>query len=376
MAINMSSQNWLQQKFQVWWVLIAYSTIQSGFLSILFVYFVKNNLNFGLVLLAEGLGYGLSAIILLSKNRFTTQRGMQFGLLLVLCGLPLLLAPFAPLYILFPYTLLKVTGGIMFYVPYNILFFENTHREKKLQRMAVYWGIGSAVSVLAPMTGGWIFARFGLAVFIVVSLLILLTGIGLTWLVKKQTYPYKTAELIVHIKGFRLVSMIDGALQSASGLLISLYLLTFIKNEFNFGQILSVIALVSVLLSLQLAKVSDRTKKRLEFIWPLSFGIGVIMISLYFVHTLWIAVILIVGYQFLSSLFNPIRSNILLDNVDHAPITWISRELYLNIGRTFVLFLLAFVVYSGHLREAFFVMASLFFVFPFILLFKGVYGNH
>lgn len=369
----MSLRAGFQAKFRVWWVLIAYSTVQSGFLAILFAYFVKNNLNFGLVLLAEGLGYALSAIFLLSKRRFTTRGGMRLGLAMVLFSLPLLLTPIAPFYILFPYTLLKISGGILFYVPYNILFFENTDKDKKMQRMALYWGIGSAVSVLAPMTGGWIMSEFGLPVFIVVALFILVIALLLTRLVKRAEYPYRRTEIMNHINRFRVISMFDGALQSTSGLLIALYLLTFIKSEFNFGQILSVIALASVLLSLRLARISDRTKKRLEFIWPLSIGVGILMGSLYFAHSLVVAVVIIIVYQFLNSLFNPIRSNILLDNVGHEPITWLSRELYLNLGRAITLISLSVIVYTGHLREAFLVMAGLFFIFPFLLLYKKVY---
>lgn len=245
-----------------------------------------------------------------------------------------------------------------------------------MQRMALYWGIGSAVSVLAPMTGGWIMSQFGLHTFIAIGLAILVLALILTVWVKRVEYPYTRAEITNHIKNFRVISMLDGALQSTSGLLIALYLLTFIKSEFNFGQVLSMIALVSVVLSLRLARISDRTKKRLEFIWPLSVVIGILMTSLYFVQSLGLAVIIIIAYQFLNNLLNPIRSNILLDNVTNASITWISRELYLNIGRTITLVSLSVIVYTGHLREAFLIMAVLFFVFPIMLLSKQVYGKN
>lgn len=366
----------IAQKFQVWWVLIAYSTVQSGFLAILFAYFVKNHLDFSLVLLAEALGYGLSVLFIISKRQFNTRHGMWFGLGLVLCSLPLLLSPLAPFYILIPYTLLKTSGGIMFYIPYNTLFFAKTNQEKKLHRMTMYWAIGSTVGILAPMTGGLLFASFGLPVFVGIALTILVVGICLAGLVKPETHPYTLHSTLTNIKGFRLVSMFDGSLYTGSNLLITLYLLTFIKGEFNFGTLLSIIALVSVALTFRIARWSDRIKKRWEFIWPLSFGVGLIMASLFFVHSLVWAVVLIVAYQVLISLFNPLRSNILFDNVEHTPATWVSREFYLDVGRAIVLLCLAFVVYTGHLREAFLIMAALFAFFPFLLLLKGVYRNH
>ena len=99
------------------------------------------------------------------------------------------------------------------------------------------------------------------------------------------------------------------------------------------------------------------------------------MISFYFVNNLFWAVVLIVLFKFITILFNPLRSNILLDKVSNGPITWISREIYLNIGRFFILGLVAFIVYLGFLREAFVSVAILYLIFPIVVRYKKIYAK-
>ncbi|OGH66591.1 MAG: hypothetical protein A3B90_00975 [Candidatus Magasanikbacteria bacterium RIFCSPHIGHO2_02_FULL_41_13] len=368
--------NIFKNKFRVWWLQVAYTLINSGFLSLLYLYFVKNHLNFGYIILAEALGYLATLVFILIKRQFRTRYDLRFGFILVFCALLLLMLPFSALVLLIPYTILKITGAIMFFVPYNILFFETTNLDKKLSRMTSYWSIGLVVGIFAPLLGGFLFSQLGLLFFIFIATVLVFAAFFLTYLVKKDSYPYTAKEICTHIKGFRTIVMIDGALPVASGLLLTLYLLTFVRGAFDFGLLLSFIALLSVSFSFLLAKISDKNKKRLEFIWPLSTLSGIIMILFYFVHSFWAVIVLIICFKFISTMLSPIQSNIIFDRENTSATTWISRELFLNIGRFFVLLFLVPFLYFGFLKEAFVIVALLYILFPFVVFKKGVYKKY
>ncbi len=365
----------LKTKFQIWWLQVIYMIVNAGFISILYVYFVKNELNFGHIIIAEALGYLFAVILIALKREFRSRRDIMIGYTLVLCGLLTLLLPFAPYYLLIPYMVLKVSGAIMFFTPYNILFFEHTDSNKKLRKMTIYWAIGTVVGIVAPISGGYIFVTLGLSWFIVFAVVILFIALYLVQYVKQKVYKYTLKKILKYIKGLRTITMLDGALINSSQLLITLFLLNFIKDEFDFGKILSVIALISVVFSFKLASVSDKFKKRVEFIWPLSLLSAAVMFAFYFVLDLKTAIILILLFKFLSTLFNPIRSNILLDKIKNSPTAWISREIYLNIGRFVGLSFLALVVYNGYLRESFVFVGLLYILIPVLLYTKKIYAK-
>ncbi len=363
----------LQNKFQVWWLQAVYGMVGSGFVTLLYVYFVKSKLNFGYIILAEALGYGGAALFIILKKRFRAPFDLRLGFLLILTSLFLLFLPFSPLVVLFIYTIVRICGVIMFFVPYNILFFRSTQENKRLHKMTVMWAIGSVVGVIAPIIGGYIFSRLGIGIFISVAIAFLFIALALTFFIKKEVHNYNFKGLMTHLKGVRTTTMIDGASENISGILIALYLLTFIKDEFDFGRLLSVIALISVMFSFRVAKFSDKYNRRFEFIWPLSLLLSIIMISFYFVSNFWVVIILAILFKFVSTLLNPVRSNIILDKVANVPLTWIARDVFINIGRAVALCVVFVILYRGFLKEAFIFAGVLFAIFPIIVYRKKIY---
>lgn len=365
----------LSKKLQqnIWWLQVAYMTVSSGFIAILYPHFVQHNVSLGHIVIAEALGYLGAMGFMLAKKQFRSKTDITLGFILVFLALGTLILPIAPATIIIPYTILKVAGAIMFFVPYNILFFHNTKKNKKLKKMTSYWAIGTVVGIIAPITGGFIFSTFGIKTFILLATIILAITLIFTQFINQQTYPYTTKDVLTTIKGVRTITMLDGGIQSASGLLITLYLLNFIQDAFDFGKVLSIIALISVLFSFQLASYSDKNKKRTMFIWPLSILSGAIMMVFPLATTLVGAVALIVAFKFVSVLFNPIRSNILFDYHKNIPINWIARDIYLNLGRFIILGSLGYLAFQGYQSQVFIILGILYMLFPFVLTYKKVY---
>jgi hypothetical protein len=135
----------LHKQFRVWWLQALYIIVTSGFITLLYLNFVKSEVPFGYILLAEGLGYGGAAVMMLLKRQYAIRRDIRMGLIIVALALVVLLFPFDPIVLLISYTILRVMGGILFFVPYNILFFAETHTDKKLYRMSTYFAISAVV---------------------------------------------------------------------------------------------------------------------------------------------------------------------------------------------------------------------------------------
>lgn len=362
-----------QNKFQVWWLQAVYGVVGTGFVALLYAYFVKSKLNFGYIILAEALGYGGATLFILLKKQFAVPFDLRLGFALILISLFSLFLPFSPLLVLLIYTIIRISGVIMFFVPYNILFFRSTDQNKRLRKMTIMWAIGSVVGIIAPIIGGFIFSRLGIGVFVGVAVAILFFALFLTLFIKKEVHAYTFKDVMTQLKGVRTTTMLDGASENISGLLIALYLLTFIKDEFDFGKTLSVIALISVVFSFKLASFSDKYNKRFVFIWPLSLALAAIMISFCFVHNFLTIIILVILFKFISTLLNPVRSNIILDKIPNVPITWVARDVFLNIGRAVALFIVSVILYLGFLKEAFIFAGLLFAVFPFVVYRKKIY---
>ena len=307
---------------------ISHVLISTGFVSILYLYFVKHQLNVAYIVLAEALGYAAAVFFIVIKKQCNLRRDIQIGFLLVIIGMLSLLLAWPPLVILFVYTVLRLSGGIIFFIPYNILFFGPTQADKKLHKMATYWAVVSIAGILAPLLGAYIFSRFNLLVFVGLAVSILCVALCFTIKLTTVRYGYSLKEIFVAIKGTRIITMFDGALQVASQLIITLYLLTFIQDELTFGRILSINALFSIFFSLKVAKISDESNKRIQFMWPLALISAAIMVFFYASQDFWTILFLIVLFKFITTLFNPIRSNIVLDTSTNTAVTWLSRELY------------------------------------------------
>lgn len=357
----------IQKHFQVWWLQVLYMIYNAGCIALLYLHFVKNNVDFGYIFLAEALGYLAAVIFLLAKRSFTSRRDLAFGLVFVTLGLCAIFLPYNILILLFFYIIFKTIGAILFFTPYNILFFSSTQKEKKMQKMTAYWAIGGSVGVIAPALGGYIFSVYDLKGLLSFGLLMVFLALLCTRFVNQETHRYTQKDIWTHIRSLRLVTMIEGATLKSSSLIIALYLLTYVQDEFDLGKLLSVIALISILFSLQVGKFSDKYKKRFILIWPLSLAIAGIMLAFYLVNDFYHVVILIVIFHFLNTLINPLRSNIVVDAIGNTPNMWISRELFLNIGRVIILAIIAPFLFWGDIKTGFLIVALLYVILPYLV---------
>ncbi|MBI4992791.1 MAG: hypothetical protein HZC26_01460 [Candidatus Magasanikbacteria bacterium] len=367
-------QKWLKKNFKVWWLqaLLAFATF--GFTSVLFVYFVKKDVTFFQIFLADFFSYSLIVAYLLFRRTLFSRGTILTGYLLIVVGMLILLLPFPATALLFPYTIIYGLGVIMFFAPYNILYFKSIQRGN-LEHMTIYWSIGIITGLVAPLIGSFVLAKFPLWIFISCAVLILLSAAYLTRFVERQKYSYTTKEVLTHIRGLRTLSIIDGSLHKTSLIVVTVFSLQYITTELNFGRFLSIAALAGIIVALPMARISDRWQKRMIFIWPLSIMSAGVVFSFIFVKSFLGFFALALLLKAILSLLEPIRGNVILDKKETGnAITWISRELYLNIGRLMMMGVIAVFIYFGNYTAIYSFIALQMVLYPIILYFKKTYA--
>jgi len=176
------------------------------------------------------------------------------------------------------------------------------------------------------------------------------------------------------MKGLRTSLVIDGALHRVSLIIVTIFSLQYLKTEINFGLFLSVAALMGVFVALPIAKISDKNQKREFLIWSLSVLSAVLMFSFIFVESFWSYAFLALSLKLISSIIDPVRANVVLDKRDaNDPISWLSREFFLNIGRMLLIGATALLVNFDYFKSVFVLLAILYLLYPILLHYKKVY---
>lgn len=362
----------MEKYFRLYWLQIVVLTLVSGFISILLFHFYKQHITLPELMFAEGLGAVSICVSILLQRKVQTQRGIQMGFILMAFALIyLLVLPFSK-NVFFLYTILYHLGVITFYIPYNILYFENTQADKKLQHMNWYWGIGIIVAVIAPLLGSLLYSNASLQIFLMCAIAIIAIGLFLTRYIPNQTIPYTLNQLTTIISPLRVMTAIDGSLHKVTSI-VALFALLHVTTAFDFGTFLSLISLVVFTFSNALAKYSDQTKKRKEFIWPFSILAGLLCMAFIFVNSFAIFFALIALLRMVLIFVEPLRSNIQQDQLEPNPVNWISREFFLNIGRASLFLVASVLFFTGWTSQAFIMLGLLHIAYPVIMTLKRIY---
>jgi len=368
-------KTWLERHFKVYWLQAVYVFAHAGFGVLLYIVFFKEHITLSQLLLGEFLASTAVALYLTFRRALFSRFDMRLGFILYGLVLLLFFLPFS-LPIFFTYFILRGIGIMTFYTPYNILFFNQSKRGRSLQDMTWYWGVGIAAGVIAPIFGGFVLGNFSFGVFLALGASVLFCGAWLSGKAKKEEYRYTVAQGLNHLRSLRTVVTIDGALHKVMMVVIPIYGLLYFSDELDYGMFLSLVAVVALLFSFRMAKLSDKLQKRRIFIWPLSIAAGIATGLFYFAESFWAFLALALILRALSVMVEPIRSNIIQDKKKKSHLNWISREIYLNIGRALMLGVVALMMYAGLQQEIFIFLASLHILFPIVVSLKKVYGTH
>lgn len=367
---------YLKENFKIWWLGSFYIFLSSGFFTTLYIYFIKRNISLEQILGAEFLAAVTISLVVFFRRRWHAQYSLYFGFFCTALALIFLFLPLSIKYLLPLYLVVTYVGTVSFFVIFNILFFNSGKKDQNLQHTTFYWAIIIISGIIGPLVGGYILSTIGINYFVVVAFLILAILFYLIRYIPEQIYSFNTKDLFGTLRGFRYIILLDGALHKVGLITITLMSLRFINDEFDFGKYLSLVSVVALIFSFRTAKISDRINRRMVFIWPLSIAAAVVTTALYFANYFYLYIILALILKALTVILDPMRTNILQDKADkNNSVTWISRELYLNIGRS-ILWLIAFLLWHFHLQSLLFIiMGLLYLLFPVIVEYKKIYAT-
>ncbi len=350
------------------------SFVAAGFVGILYLHFFKQHISLVDFFLAQALADGAVTSMIAVRRIFFSRRDIQVGFLIVGIALALLLMPFSRSFF-YVYTVVRMVGTILFFTPYNILFFEETHTDRRLRSMTGYWAVSVVVGVVAPVACGFIFEQFGRAIFIGSALVLIIAGIVVGSRVPSRVYRYTTKEVYIRLKKLRTINMLDGALHRVEGA-VGFFALLYFTNELNYGIYLSLMALVALVPSFYIAHVSDTRRERMRFMWPISLATGALVWIFAGIHSLSAFIIAMMALNAITVLIEPLRSTILLDATESAPVDWIARELFLNTGRMFFSLTVALFLWFNLTTTLFIFLGILHMAFPCVVWYKKIYKRH
>mgnify|MGYP001577682084 CR=1 FL=1 len=223
---------------------------------------------------------------------------------------------------------------IIFWVPLNMIFFQESHSGRHAQDSWSYMVAPGVLSMIIPPLGALM-----MRIYSYKWLFLLMAGVYLVmmvWFWKKipnQTWRVQREKAITKFKGLKTISMFEGALHFFSSVVLGVYALRFLQNETEVGWFWSYVAIISVVAGFFMARMSDATQERKKYVVILFSFLLVCELGFMLAKTLGVFLIVMGMYTVMATVSSPIRLAISMDVKEKDMNFWWSRELFLNIGR-------------------------------------------
>lgn len=308
---------------------------------------------------------GLSVIMALLTTKFFMKKSVVFGLFMYALSALVFAYYNNASYLLYCFFIALTI--IFFWIPLNHLIFRNSNNSSNASDSSVYIVLPGVIAIILPPVSSYIITYFGYkTLFLLASTLYILAIFLIKGLVKEEVFEVKLFDSIKSFKGFKTISLIEGSLHFLVGAIIPIYSLMFFNTEKGFGYFLSYLGIIAFLITLFIAKQSDKTRKRKRYLYILLAMMSVSLFILPFAKTKLLWVVAVIPLTLFYTVSYPIRLAILLDRQKPDMHFWKAREIFLNLGRVITLGLSSIFFYY-QLYWAIFVMYGLILI-PYIFL--------
>ena len=342
------------------------NAIQAFGLGFASYYFHTKGLAFYKIMLIWAIDPLASLPVVLLAHKWNTRTRMMLGILgYVGMSLSLLF------YSQYSWLLFAIFSGLvlgLFWVSFNYVFFLSSAYSQHAKDSSMYFIFPALASTIMPPLGALVIGNFGFKVLFLSTALAFAVPL---WYARGEYFNHTQAitfrEADKAYSGIRLISFFDGALHFFQWHFLTIYILLFLKTEYEVGGVLSYLALLSLLVSFSLSYASDRYNKRAVFLYPLLIGMAILIATMPSIHTLAVLVPVIGAYAIFDNLRLPIRFAVHIDLGTKDIGFWRASEFYGNIGRTIVFGVSALLLYLGNYWLPFMIFALMTFTFPFII---------
>ncbi len=251
--------------------------------------------------------------------------------------------------------------SFLFWVPFNVMYFE-FGKGREATHGSLYFAVNPLFGVFLPVIGGMLASAYGFPLVFALAAIVYALIIPLALLaLGKREFCFGLKDCLAGLKGFRTLMFLEGIYGGGITSLILVIPLLYFTKPGDLGAYLSVTTLFSVLASFVVSRLSDESRKRKKYVSLFGSGLAITTALASFAGTafLWSAAASL--RNFLSTLFYPFTTAILMDNRQESlEGVFIGREWLLNHGRVLgvALVLLSTVLLGSiHLSLAFLALA-------------------
>jgi MFS family permease len=285
------------------------------------------------LLLMSTLCYSFPLFYLMFFRKYDSKITVPLGILSVAFGY-FLLTTFGGLV---GATAIYAFGGLcffLFWVPFNSMWF-GLRDKKNAGHSTLYNAIMMTTSLIMPVLSGYVAQFFGFgAVFASTIVVLIIAAVMAAKLVPQKKAEINFSKAIGHLSGFRSLVFLEGIHQVAPVFLVFIISLQYFPKPSDYGLFMSLATVLSIISSFLLAKISDRSGQRREFILMFSVGLAIsTFLAAAAGDVMWwfVAVSLI---NFFRVIFFPFPLALLLDRKENIPELMYGREIFLNLGRS------------------------------------------
>ncbi|MFH1638108.1 MAG: MFS transporter [Candidatus Woesearchaeota archaeon] len=239
--------------------------------------------------------------------------------------------------------LFYASSSQLYWVPYHIEFSRHTDHNNRGMEMGMWYSLFTSVGVIGPVLGAIIATYFNFSMLYILAIILFVLSVAPIFLIKERSIEYKfrlRSFLLSHPKKDILVYIGDGIRTVVSMVVWPFFMFIALGTYLAIGSIKSGVALLSIVVSLIVGKISDKYDKRailrigavlssITFFIRSFFGS---LTSLFLITTAGDFSDVIVGVPLHSKLYDQIASK------GHRKLEYIVfREVWLNSGRAVIL---------------------------------------
>ncbi len=337
----------------------------------LFLYFLHAGLSMTDIIFANVIAYFSPLILMLLLNGRTIdlRRTMIAGA--VISALAYMLFAGIPYSREFFFATIFLLGSylFLFWVPFNGMYFPLCKGREALMS-SVYFAVFAVMSVIMPLVAGWIAASYGFEVLMLCTAIIYLLAAILMASLPKVYFDYKLPSCLEELRGYKLVNFFLGLYEGINWCSAIVVALIFFHLPQELGLFLSATAMFSIIGSLAVSALSDKSRKRSLYLNVFSIMLAISNIISVFASMQFLWFISSAVRYFFTNLFYPFTTAIVVDSGRDMRKAMIGREFVLNAGRVVgTLIVLAVAAYYSIMAS--FILAGLTLIlYPLTLWFK------
>ncbi len=297
------------------------------------VYFFNLGVSIPGIYLADSLWFLGSLLVIPLFRGFRARDFMLAGIAISFVSVGLLLLQPAPIAAIAFRLLIGVTN-LFFWAPFNTLYYEYRKGDNAAMG-AMYYAVSPILSLFTPAIAGFFASSFGFPLLYGLAMLTFAaTFVAAFFLIENKGYRYSAASCIRSISGLRSLIFMEGfAGMAITSISLNVMLLLFENRPEGFGLFTSFVTVFAVAASFVTARLSDKVKRRREFILPLVALFSVAAVFASQSHDL---LSFFIGFglvSFISRIFYPLPLALVVDNSKSLVESMVGREIFLNLGR-------------------------------------------